>query len=546
MSSRAARFFIAVAVVVTLIAPVAGNAIAVQLTPAPPRIALGTFNACAIATGGVVKCWGMNDQGQLGTGNNTESSIPTTVVGLSSGARAIAVGHDDFSCVLTSAGGVKCWGNNRFGQLGDGTTRSSTRPVDAAGLASGIIAISLGTQHGCALTAAGGVKCWGFNGHGELGRGVNSRIESPGDVPGFTSGVAAVEAGGDFTCVLTTAGGVKCWGDNHSGQLGNGGLPLVSFAPVDVVGLASGVRAIDAYGQHVCAVTTSGAAKCWGANPYGAIGNGSGVAEVRTPTDVIGLSAGVTAIATGSSHSCAVVTGGAVTCWGDNNATALGVESVRYTTSPVAMPALTGGVSDVVLGLHFGCAVSSAGRISCWGDDRRGKLGNGTNDRSVGGPEGCPPTAWCTTPVDVLGLGVAKPDARIRLGSGSFAGNNVYNGTGAGQSKTGSAARAKTISFTISAENDGSGPDDLTIRATGSSASAFVVKYFRGATDITASVLSGTYHTGSLAPGASVLITAKVTIKSSAPARASVTRLVTITSSTAATKDAVKLIAKRA
>lgn len=139
-----------------------------------------------------------------------------------------------------------------------------------------------------------------------------------------------------------------------------------------------------------------------------------------------------------------------------------------------------------------------------------------------------------------------KPDGRIRKGTGAYGGNNIYNLTGANQTKTGSASVGHKITFGVSAQNDSAASDSLVLQATGAAAPAFSVTYFRGATDITSSIVAGTYTTPALAAGATFLITVKVLVKASAAPGSSVTRLVTISSATDSTKqDAVKFIGKR-
>ena len=169
------------------------------------------------------------------------------------------------TCALTSAGGVQCWGNNTGGQLGDGTTTNRLVPVDVSGLAGGVAALSLGQSYTCAVTAAGGAVCWGWNGQGQLGDGTTATRLTPVDVSGLTSGVVAISAGTDHACALTSAGGVKCWGNNTYGELGDG-TTTWKRTPVDVSALTSGGVAVSARGNQNCSLTAAVGVKVWGKN----------------------------------------------------------------------------------------------------------------------------------------------------------------------------------------------------------------------------------------------------------------------------------------
>jgi hypothetical protein len=162
--------------------------------------------------------------------------LPVDVSGLASGVAALAAGGHH-TCALTTGGGVKCWGRNSSGQLGDGTTTQRLAPVPVSGLASDVAAIAGEGAHTCAVTTGGGAKCWGYNQFGELGDGTMTQRSMPVDVSGLATGVSAISAGSNHTCALLAGAGVKCWGWNIYGQLGDG-WPIFSTTPVQVVGFA--------------------------------------------------------------------------------------------------------------------------------------------------------------------------------------------------------------------------------------------------------------------------------------------------------------------
>jgi alpha-tubulin suppressor-like RCC1 family protein len=338
-------------------------------------IATGANHTCAVTSTGGAQCWGINGDGQLGNGTTTASNAPVNVTGLTSGVKAIVAGYYH-ACALTTAGGVKCWGWNANGQLGNGTFTDSTVPVNVTGLTSGVTAISAGDSHTCALTTSGGVKCWGWNALGQLGNGSTTNANVPVDVTGRTSGTTAIAAGVTHTCAVTSAGAAQCWGNNGSGRLGNGTSTNAS-TPVNVTGLTSGVASIAA-GNHTCAVTTGGSAKCWGPNAAGQLGNGTTTAS-NVPVNVTGLSSGVATIGAGWDHTCAITTSGAAKCWGDNSYRGLGNGTNTNATSPGDVTGLTSGVATIEGGAAHTCAITTTGIAKCWGYNGGGQLGDGTD-----------------------------------------------------------------------------------------------------------------------------------------------------------------------
>ncbi len=367
-------------------------------SPLTAPISAGAAHSCAVTSAGGVTCWGANLFGQLGDGTTTNRPTMAAVTGLVGGVIALSSGINH-TCALLSSGGVSCWGLNFHGQLGDGTKVNSSVPVNVAGLDGGAVAISGSGDHTCTLTSGGGVQCWGSNLSGQLGDGSTTDRSTPVAVVGLTTGVLAVSAGADHTCAVTAVGSVKCWGHNTFGQLGDG-TTTDSSAPVDVSGLADGVIAVSSGGDHTCALVStlagakSGGVKCWGGNAFGELGNGTTNGS-PLPADVSALPDGVVAISAGFDHTCALTSGAAVKCWGWNAFGQLGDGGLTDSPLPLDVSGLASGVAAISAGLDHTCvlmAATSGGGLKCWGWNIFGQLGDGsTNDSG--------------TPVDVSASG---------------------------------------------------------------------------------------------------------------------------------------------
>jgi len=403
-----------------------GSGESASTTVPAAAIAAGLGHSCALTRAGGVKCWGDNGHDQLGVQTTGNRVTAVDVSGLSGGVTAIAAGVRH-TCALTRAGSVKCWGANISGALGDGTTnRRPRRVVDVFGLSGGVTAIAAGFDHSCALTSAGRVKCWGSNRFGQLGDGTTNDRWSPVEVVGL-SGVRAIAAGGFQSCALTTDRGVKCWGGSTGGAptpvdvsglagaataitvncalMGTGGLKCWGSdrTAVDVPGLSSGVAAI-ATGFHRCALMTTGGVTCWGLNDHGQLGDGTTV-DRFTPVEVSGLINDVTAIVVGSFHSCALVSAGGVKCWGANISGALGDRTTRDRRTPVDVVGF--GATKATLAIVSRSVRVTRARVAAI------KLRCGAQAR-------CRGTLTLTASVDGQLVGSSAGRVRVTLGSRTF------------------------------------------------------------------------------------------------------------------------------
>ena len=394
-------------------------------------ISAGGLHTCALTSAGQVFCWGDATFGKLGAGDPSTSiqPRPTAVTGLDKPVASIDAGSHH-TCAVTVAGGAFCWGWNFSGQLGrEEPLRCSGRifqvlpecsslPVQVKGLEQGVVAVAAGDSHSCALTDQGGVKCWGLNDHGQLGNGTTANSSLPVDVAGLAGDVVAIDAGYKHTCAVTSMGEAWCWGSNSAMQIGDG-FPedQQELCIESVFGFAepcrteparvcqqiddeknrcgewlTDVRGVSTSSNFTCAVASGGRAKCWGASQ--GIGQGESIISPlpgavcgepsceTTLTEVSSISAGRNSLA------CALTNGGTVKCWGVSYRGAVGdgTEETRFSAVAVLNAydgSPLGGVNAVSTGGAHTCALTVSGQVLCWGDNGAGQLGIGSNDQEA-------------------------------------------------------------------------------------------------------------------------------------------------------------------
>jgi len=336
----------------------------------------GGDHLCAILDDSSLQCWGDNSFGQLGDGTTIDRQTMTEV-GLDAARTAVSISSGkDHTCSILDNGELQCWGRNNNGQLGDGTTAHSNSPVDV--ILSGVpVQLSSGDWHGCAILDDASLQCWGRNTDGQLGDGTNTDSSTPVTVS-IGENVLAVSTGARHTCAVTQSWALKCWGDNSNGQMGIGSTTSSSTPSTVTVG--GNAVAVSAGGSHTCVLLDGNNVKCWGENSNGQLGDGG--TNQQNDASTVGITlTGAIAIDSGQSHTCAVNSSGSLHCWGDSEDGQVGDGSTSDQVSSPTEIILNQnlGALSVSSGSSYTCVVGSNDLAMCWGGHGSGDLSLGTS-----------------------------------------------------------------------------------------------------------------------------------------------------------------------
>lgn len=314
--------------------------------PGVLQLALGDFHSCALLADHTVACWGRNRGGELGDGTTEDRHTPTAVKGLS-GVEQIALGSN-FSCARTSDKKVLCWGTGRL--FSPQSIATKTTPELVPNVVD-VVEIAAGGYMACARASSGAVTCWGLE-------------KKAAGEPKTAATIVAAAAHG---CAKLTTGAVRCFGDGPWSD-GKGAFSNPGLSSVDAVSTGDG---------FACAVS-GGTVACWGRNDSGELGTEADFDDHKKPVTVPNVRA-VQRISSAESHTCVVLQSGTVECWGDNSESELGRGTQTTGEAPASVPGLA-GVVEVVVGTDHVCARTAAD-VFCWGNNRAGQLGDGSTER---------------------------------------------------------------------------------------------------------------------------------------------------------------------
>jgi Regulator of chromosome condensation (RCC1) repeat len=371
-----------------------GSGPALDVTPAHVlsfrQVSAGNAHTCGVTTDNLAYCWGLNRWGQLGDGTTTDHLTPVPVSGTLR-FRHVSAGLSE-TCGVTTDYRAYCWGSNLFGELGDGSTTNRLVPTPVAG-GRQFRRVDVGGGHTCGVSYSDNrAFCWGGNMEGQLGVGTNTGpeiclVREDGvSLTCSTRPVAVrggllfrqVAAGGYHTCGTTTDDRAYCWGANFDGQIGDSTEVARRLRPSLVAGGRRFLQ-VDAGFLHSCGVTTTDRAFCWGNGRGGQLGNGKTYLSFWPRRVAGGLY--FERVSAGQAHSCGVTSDNRAYCWGGNERGSLGDGSTATHLTPVPV---AGGLtfSQVSAGSFHTCGTTPASVAYCWGSNLWGQVGDGTTTYS--------------------------------------------------------------------------------------------------------------------------------------------------------------------
>lgn len=348
----------------------------------------GAYHTCHVRPTGDVACWGRNISSESGGSSFSDYSATSHVIGSLSLVQTMA-GGGGYSCAVTASGAVKCWGENTFRELGDGSTMERSSAVTVSGVSSvaqvdvaplvGTDVFLAGAHHSCAVQTDGDAYCWGDNSEAQLGDGT-SIPRTSAVAADSASTFSSVAVGNAHTCGLRTDGVVRCWGDNAQYERGSSSTLLGDSA--NSVSLGDTITQIAAGSEFTCALREDSAIQCWGRANLGQLGHSYvGSAPARdTPQSVDGISDAVS-ICAGADFACALQGSGTVRCWGRNDRGQLGDGTTTNQETPQVVDGIDNATS-VICGDAHACATREDNTIYCWGDDTFAQLGTGSAQSS--------------------------------------------------------------------------------------------------------------------------------------------------------------------
>jgi alpha-tubulin suppressor-like RCC1 family protein len=346
-------------------------------------LSMGGNTTCGLTSDGTAYCWGDNTYGEFGNGGVVTPALsPTRAGGMLTFTQIETGGFA--SCGLATDGNTYCWGGNDAGQVGNGAMVQTTPLRRFAGRT--FTQISVGRNHVCGLTGGGVAYCWGDNTFKELGcldadpRCTSGDASGNSPVAGGAIRFTWIGVGQQFTCGLDAAGVAYCWGYNVEGECAAGATSSFVSTPTPIAG-ALAFTQLAVGGKGVCGIATDGSIYCWGVNDGGATDACCNAIAVVTPNKVPLPGGAIPAsVSGGSLPSCAVSTAGAVYCWGTNRLGAMGLGNAvdNGPWTPTLVPGLASIAFVVTSFDYYACAVTTTGERYCWGYNGYGVLGDGT------------------------------------------------------------------------------------------------------------------------------------------------------------------------